>query len=248
MMKHFLILIFLIIAANVKAQSVAPSDEELTETFTEEDIKELDAIKSGTVLKKRDAKTGFFLRDYNTENDGNRFSLLGHINKDFETIGDVMAGEVIYAKRFDLAWIEVFGLMTKATLGEIAKNNPSTGSNTLDFRNSADTVRAFGAGVSYRNRWIQSIFNSDKVFSTTAASLGWYMLNNNERSEDYAGPGMKADFGIHRRGSRTTHYGFKMSYHLAHVKKEKEFDTESSTARSLLLTWLTFGFDLSFYW
>lgn len=223
------------------------SDEEMGDAFTEEDLKEIDSLKRGTVLKRRDIETGVFLQDYNTYSDKNRTSFLYHVNNDINSITNITTLEFNYAHKFELAWLELFAIRTTATFNEITDSNPNdfSGGEALDL--TEESLLAFGAGLSYRSSWIQELVNSDKMFTTTAASLGWYSLSENFSGFTYSGPGIKTDFGIHRRSSRSMHYGVRMSYNLASVKRAQETELERSSQRSLTLSWLTVGFDLSFY-
>lgn len=216
-------------------------------TFTQEDLRDLESIEEGTNLQKRDSATGIFLQDYSTTSDQSRISFLYHINSDAESAFELTTMEFIYAKKFEFAWLEVFASRTSARFSEITEMNTNIGTDFLDQRESTDSLFSFGAGIMYRSQFMKSLLDTDKVFESTSFSLAYHSFTEEFRAESYKGPGIKADFGIHRRASRGMHYGIKMSYNLAEVKKAAEFDTDTSSDRSLLLTWLSIGFDLSFY-
>lgn len=241
-----LLLCTLFLSLNLLAQEFG-NDDDLTSTFTEDDLAEMDSLRDGAILKKRDFKTGLFMKDYNTESDKNRLSFLYHVNSDLTSLTDVQTFEAIYAHRFKEVWFELFGLRTTGEFKDLSANNPYEGGVSEDLITSSDTVTAFGGSISYRDSWIGHLLETEKMFTTTAAGIGWYSFNETFRDKSYSGPGLKADFGLHRRSTRTMHYGIKMSYHLASVKRAQEDETETSSARSHTLTWLTFGFDLSFY-
>lgn len=243
----FLFAISLMAQSADKGDTQSASDEELMKTFNQEEVEELDSLKSGSVLRKRDFDTGLYMEDYNTYNDQNRVSFLYHLNNDLTALTNLQTVEFNWAHRYELAWVEFFFLRTQAKFEELTENNPNEGGSSSDLQQSDDSLIAGGASISYRGNWIGEFFNSDKVFSTTAAGIGWYRLSEAFRGKTYSGPGLKCDFGVHRRTSRNLHYGMKMSYHLAHVKRAAEFEGEVSSARSQLLSWLSFGFDLSFY-
>ncbi|MCF8059372.1 MAG: hypothetical protein K9K67_08750 [Bacteriovoracaceae bacterium] len=248
MMKSLSLLFGLLLLSNTFAQfDGEPSDESLTKTFTQEELEDIDSLKRGTVLKRRDVETGLFLSDYNTDKDANRTSFLYHLNNDLTALTAVQSLEFIYAHRFEHAWVEFFGFRATGNFEELTENNPSEGAVTDELRESEDSVLAFGASLSYRGTWIQDLVNSDKMFTTTAAGIGWYNYTQNLRVKSYSGPGLKCDFGLHRRSSPSFHYGLKMSYHLAHVERSAEFEGETSSQRSQVLSWLSFGIDLSFY-
>lgn len=246
------VLLFFMILMGLASRSWAQveqnaEDQALTDTFTQEELEEIDSLKQGTVLKRRNVKTGLFMKDYNTYEDKNRTSFIYHVNNDLTALTNIQTLEFNYAHRFELAWVEFFGLRTAGKFAELTDNNPSDGADTDELRDTDDQVLAFGAAISYRSDWVQELVGSDKMFTTTSAGLGWYNYTQNLRVKSYSGPGLKCDFGLHRRSSRSFHYGLKMSYHLADVKRAAEFEGETSSQRNQVLSWLTFGFDLSFY-
>ncbi len=248
MMKYFTLLMTLLFVTSTAAQfNGAPTDESLTKTFTLEELEEIDSLKRGTVLKRRDVESGLFLSDYNTEKDANRTSFLYHLNNDLTALTAIQSLEFIYAHRFEFAWIEFFAFRAQGNFEEITDNNPFEGADSTELRETEDSILAFGASLSYRGTWIQDLVNSDKMFTTTAAGIGWYNYTQNLRVKSYSGPGLKCDFGLHRRSTRSFHYGLKMSYNLAHVERSQEFEGETSSQRSQVLSWLSFGIDLSFY-
>jgi hypothetical protein len=243
----FLFMMSLMAQGRARQAAEMASDEDLMKTFSQEEVEELDSLKSGSVLQKRDFDTGLFLDDYNTYKDLNRVSFLYHLNNDLTALTNLQTVEFNWAHRFDLAWVEFFFFRTQAKFEELTENNPNEGGITADLLQSDDSVLAGGASISYRGNWVGELFQSDKVFSTISAGLGWYRFSESLRGLTYSGPGLKCDFGVHRRSSRSIHYGMKMSYHLSHTKRAAEFEGESSSARSQVLSWLSLGFDLSFY-
>lgn len=248
MMKRLLsLLLMTVLSLPLMAQNLPSSDDDLTSTFTENDLEEIDNLREGAILKKRDVETGLFMKDYNTESDQNRLSFLYHGNTDFKHLTDIQTLEAIYAHRFNEMWFELFGFRTAGKFKSLTANNPNEGSSSEDLLNSSDTVTAFGASIALRDSWIGHLLNTEKIFTTTSAGIGWYSFQEKFRQKTYSGPGLKADFGIHRRASRTMHYGLKMSYHLASVRRAPAYDKEPGSARGQTLTWLTLGFDVSFY-
>ena len=243
----FLFMISLMAQTNLRSSNNLASDEDLLKTFSQEEVEELDSLKSGSILTKRDFDTGLYLDDYNTYKDRDRISFLYHLNNDLTALTNLQTVEFNWAHRFDIAWVEFFVFRTQAKFEELTENNPNEGGISSDLLQSDDSILAGGASISYRGNWVGELFQSDKVFSTTSAGIGWYRFTESLREKTYSGPGLKCDFGVHRRSSRSIHYGMKMSYHLAHTKRAAEFEGETSSARAQVLSWLSFGFDLSFY-
>lgn len=234
------------LSSTLCAQNIG-SDTDLTTTFTQNDVEIKDDLRKGSILRKRNAETGLFIKDYNTQSDKSRLSLLYHVNSDLKHLSGLQTLEAIYAYRFNEIWLELFGLKTFGKFNELTTTNPNETTASTELLNSGDTVMALGASIALRDNWISHLVNSDKIFTTTAAGIGWYSFTENLKGKTYSGPGLKADFGIHRRATRTMHYGVKLSYNLASVKRPADFENESSSKRAQTLTWLTLGFDISFY-
>lgn len=238
-MKVFSLLTLLFFVTSIQAQTPG--------ALTANDIAEIESLKSEANIKRRDLDTGIEMEDYNTSKDNSRFSLLYHLNHDAASITGVSSIEVNYAHRFENIWLELTAAKTTAKFGEITKKANEYTAFGDDLMTQSEDLTTVGAGIGLRNTWIQNLIPSPKVFSTTAAFLTYNQFTENFLSKTFSGPGLKADFGIHKRSSDSMHYGMRMSYNLAQVTREKEFETENSASRSLLLSWLTFAFDISFY-
>ncbi|MDC1174537.1 hypothetical protein OAT67_04050 [Bacteriovoracaceae bacterium] len=215
--------------------------------ISESDLEEIESLKSEANIRRRDLDTGIEMSDYNTSSDQNRASLLYHINHDASSITGVTTFEFNYAHRFEEYWLELTAAKTTAKFNEITKRNTEYSIYGDELSEQSEDLTTIGAGFGLRNNWIQNLIPSPKIFSTTTAFLTYNQFKENFLSQSFSGPGLKADFGIHRRSSDSMHYGGKMSYNLAQVKRKASFDGETSSSRSLLLSWLSFAFDISFY-
>lgn len=229
----FQILLFLLFLTSISfAQNEKVTDAEL-EAMIEDPPKAQSQI--------RDIDSGIMVDRHNVLNDQNRISLLYHGNTNLYEFAKISGLEFNYGSHFRDYWLEFFYLRTQAEFNNIVH---TVGGTTGE---SDDSLNTFGVGISMRGAWIQELVNSESIYTHSAANFGYYTLNQSSSNTSYSGPGFKADFGIHVRSSKTMHYGLRTTYHLAHVKREALFANESSSSRSLLLTWMTIGIDLSFY-
>jgi hypothetical protein len=228
--------------------SQSTTDDELTKAFSQEELEEIESLRSGTYIKSRNPTTGLYTDNIYTVGDTSRTSLLYHFNHDLASSFDINGFEFIYAYNKESTWYEFSVMRSNVRFGDVAQNNTFLGADSDDLQNSNDNILNINLGLSYRGSWVQNLIKSDRIFTTTAASIGYYILNENFLGQSFSGPGLKTDFGLHRRTGPKMHWGAKMSYHLAPVKRSANFEGESSVNRSLLLSWLTFGVDLSFYW
>jgi hypothetical protein len=239
-MKNLIILLSFIFLPQLFAKdSMEHSDAELEEMIEDDSAK---------LVQIRDIDSGLMVDRHRIKDDRNRISFLFHGNTNLYKIADVTALEFNYAHHFKNYWMEFFYMRTQADFYRIVDETNSgdlAGSSALDESN--DELNIFGVGVSMRGAWIQELINSESIYTHTAANFGYYTLNQNFSNRTYKGPGLKADLGLHVRNSKSMHYGVRTTYHLAHVKRPQAFTDESSSSRSLLLTWMTIGVDLSFY-
>lgn len=243
-MKKIFFLLTIIIFVNQK--SIAQDDP--FSNFSEDDLKELQKMNTGTVIKQRDFETGLVKEDYNTQMDKARTSFHLLANHDLASVTGLYSLEFIYAHRFESLWWEFVASKTSAKFGEISQRNSELALALDDLESTQEDLISLGMGVGFRNSWIQNLIRYDDIFSTTSAALTYNKFSENFIGRDYSGPGLRADFGIHKRSSTRMHYGFKMSYNLAQVKRAKQVDTEDSASRSLTLSWLSAGLDISFYY
>ncbi len=245
------LLVSLITMSMSFAQSnVPPTDDEL-----EGDLKYLRSGKSTEEksldeelrIKNYDIEAGVSLDSYSTSKDNSRVSLLYNINTNPMQAMDVTGLEFQYAKKLDRAWWEFYGAQSTATFKAVADDNAQFPGFTSDeiAEQSLKTI-TLGTGLSYRTSLIQTLFSSDNLFETMGAFIN-YNKTSTDLGESYSGPGMKADLGVHFRTSNTFHWGARFNYNIAHVKRAQASDTETTSARSLLLQWTSFALDFSFY-
>jgi hypothetical protein len=220
------------------------NQKELENETVYEEMKDSD---QDIVIKQIDKSMGVFLEDYTTQSDQHRFGLNYHFNTDLKSPFEVTTLEANYAYRLGVAWLEFALAYTTGKYREMTRLNTSIAAETELQREESATNLTFGGGLGYRTRYIRNLINSQNIFETIAAYLTYNSFNDNFRTESYTGYGIKTDFGVHFRSGARSHWGAKLSYNLASVRKAKEFDTQGSAARSLTLTWATFGLDYSFY-
>lgn len=199
------------------------------------------------IIRQIDRELGIFLDDYTTDSDQHRFGLQYHFNSDLKNPFEMATFEGNYAYRLGVAWLEFCAALTRGKYREMTRINNSIGGETEDQLEQTASNLSIGGGLGYRTRYIRNLIKSDNIFETIAAYLTYNSFSDTNRSESYTGYGIKADFGVHKRTGARSHWGMKMSYNLATVRKSEEFEGQGSAARSLTLTWLTLGLDYSFY-
>lgn len=235
-MKLITSFILLIFAFNAHA-------DYLEDTFSEVEDEEAQILTSS-----RDLETGITKGKYNLGNDQGRYSFLYHFNSDLLSFTTISSFEFIYGLKKDFGWLDFTVSKSSARFDEVTENNPALGASSEELEENSLGILTLGIGLSYRTNYIRHIFRSNTLYETVGAFITYNQVDDSVRSESFSGEGLKADFGIHNRVSESFHIGGKMSYNLAHVKKSIEFEGESSSSRSMLLSWVSFGLDFTFYY
>jgi len=262
-MKNLFLLLALLIMAFSNAKAAGKKDN-----LTEADLAELESLvatKKTTTKKSKkrqkihsgdqdlsiavtDEELGISLGNYNTSFDKNRYSLLVHASPNFMEISDFIGFEFIYGRKMDFAWWEISATRSQASFDEITDIDTTViNASKTDLEESTSTLLTVGTGLSYRSNLIQNLISWHDLYETTSAHIQYVSMTEEVTSESLSGLGFKADFGIHKRSSKSFHYGLKMSYNIANVKRAALTDTETSSARSLTLNWISLALDLTYY-
>jgi hypothetical protein len=256
-MKNIFLLLalFIIVFANSKAQNLTEADlnelESLENVKKPKPVKSKNSIKSGDTnlsLSQMDKVNGLILDDYQTSSDRGRYSLLFHGNGDLMNPTGLMGFEFLYAKKLNIAWWEVGVSRTQVAFDEIADiNNSILNATATELEDSTSTLLNFSTGLAYSSNLIQNLVAWHDYYETSSAHVQYVQMSEEITGESLSGFGLKADFGIHKRSSKNVHYGLKMSYNFANVKRPAVDETESSSARSLAINWISLAFDLTYY-
>lgn len=213
-----------------------------------ESFEQLYQRNKATVIRERNFETGIFKSEYKTTSDDNTFQLAYGLNADIKESGNISAFEAIYGHRFDLAWLQILGMKMTAKFREVAEPNSSMNA-TEEFLDESGSLTQLGGGISFRSQWTTYVLStgSERIFETVTAYLTYNTFTEGFTSTDYTGWGVRADFGIHNRLSPMVHVGGKLSYQIIDSTRAENFEGESSSARALLLQWMSLGIDIGFY-
>ena len=205
------------------------------------------------VLEDMVTNKGYY-KSHRIDQDKTCWTFSYHFNPEIDDIQAIRTLEIGLSRKFNPLWVDLFLSRTSATFRNLGEENPNMEGEPDQLAGTREELMFFGAGLSYRFSWIQQILekfiNSSDIFETTHAQLGYVQFTEKYYNSKYKGPGLKTDFSVHKRFSKTFHIGIKMSYNLASVKRKpitSATTTETSAERSLLLSWQTFAFVLGFY-
>ncbi|MGB0452863.1 MAG: hypothetical protein ACPGJV_04040 [Bacteriovoracaceae bacterium] len=226
-------------------------DESYWYTLPNPEIKKVEDsmfLDESNVSLERDENTGIDLKTYNSRLDKRRFSISYLGNSDIREASEISTFEILYAKNYESFWLEFVFARTTANNRQIFEYNTNINSESDALYEESSTINEFGVGAGLRTTYLQFLYDSRNVFETISATLNYVSLSEGFYSDDYKGLGIKSDYGIHYRLSEGYHFGLKLSYHVASIKKDRDTDNQPSLERSLIIDWLNLGFEFSFYY
>lgn len=190
-----------------------------------------------------------------TGEDRNRFSLAGHISSDYEHPNRLFGGEVTYMRRttrYNQIWWGAQFFQHSTYFSSITQNVSSSGvlNSEGSFKRGnyeKNMVRGLGLGVSYRFKLLLDFFPTEDVFENIDVFFNSIQLDESFIDKRYQGYGLSTNYGIHKRSGQSYFYGGKFSYNVANVTRAA-IGSESKSDRSLSLGWLSFAFELGFFY
>lgn len=178
----------------------------------------------------------------------NRFTFMLGLNPNVQKAADVTNFTFSFAKKMEDYWLDTNLFYTSGLFSKLTTNNPSA--TTLSDEQLADTKSthlSIGVGIGRETRYTQTLLPISEIYELMAANLTYNIFKEPTSTKSFTGPGMLAKFSVYKKFSDYVSAGTQFTYNLAVVKRAQDFDTESSSASSLTLSYLTIGFDLSFY-
>ena len=196
--------------------------------------------------RRIDPITGLVALESEIEPKKHRWSLVFHTPHNLADTGRLLGIEGLYAYRWGKLWPEFSFRRITAQTEKVSwpAFDGSGAGNALDDQIG---IAIFGAGLSLPSTWVQELTDEKGLYTTSAASLNYVVMSDGTSSNNFAGLGLTADFGLHYRAGESWHYGLKTGYHLSKVRRMPLFDGEPSALRSQYLSFLSLGFDLSLY-
>lgn len=194
-----------------------------------------------------DEEVGIQLDNYTTDQDSTKASIGYMFSSNLRDAGGLSSFEFTYSQKFKKIWLEGYIGQTSAKTKRLTDYNSKVAAPTTELLEESSDVTQFGFGAMYRTTYIQNIIPNARFFETISAMATYNQFEDVISEQSFSGFGVKADLGVHRRLSPAWHIGGKLSYNLATVKREAEFEEEKPNDRSLLLRWISVGVELSLY-
>lgn len=194
-----------------------------------------------------DEEVGIQLDAYTTDQDKAKASLGYMLSSNLRDAASLSGLEFTYSHKLKKVWLEGYLSQTSAKTKRLTDYNSKLGTPSAELLEENSDVTQFGLGAMYRTTYIQNLIPSARFFETISAMATYNQFNDAVSEQSFSGYGLKADLGVHRRISPAWHIGAKLSYNLATVKREAQFEEEKPNKRSLLLRWVSVGLEFSVY-
>jgi len=153
-----------------------------------------------------------------------------------------------YARKMSDYWLDTNVSFIKGLFDQMSANNPSaTGATSAQLEEQENSLLSLGVGIGRETRYAQMILPFENIYEMIAADLTYNIYNEDFSGETFTGPGMIAKYSVYKRFSDYFSAGAHFNYNLAVVKRESKSDTETSSARSLTIGFVTVGIDISFF-
>tara|TARA_R110002049_G_scaffold263726_1_gene439912 strand:- start:1818 stop:2513 length:696 start_codon:yes stop_codon:yes gene_type:complete len=171
------------------------------------------------------------------------------VPSDFGTITDY---EFQFAYNMGHFWLETLIGQGTADFGTVGSNSSAVGAATSEgnFQRVDEDQQKYlylGVGGSLRSRHLSDLLGFNNIFETMHGYVTYHTLQDELRSEDFAGFGARADTSINYMLSSTSHFGIKFSFGVSALKRAAAVEGEASSQRSLVYRWNRIGLDYSFY-
>jgi hypothetical protein len=178
----------------------------------------------------------------------NRFSFMLGANPNFVRPTDILNFAFAYANKFNNFWLDAHVSITNGVFRKLTTNNSAaTGTSGQTLEDKRDNLTTFGLGFSKESKLSQEFFNSNSTYEISTASLTYNIFKEQTQSKSFTGPGILTKFSLFKKTSESSSIGGLLAYHLAVVKRSKDYGTEPSSSSSLTLSHLTIGLDFSLF-
>lgn len=178
----------------------------------------LAALSDDSLIKEIDTDLGQGNDFFSTAKDSMRFSASIGTSYQFK-ISEQLDFDFQFLKRLkgsNDGWLALQFKSLQGTYDQIADPAESTSTtphvnadSNYDRTGKIQSISMIGLGYSHRFKFLQAWLESNQVFETTAVYFN-YVTSSDETTElKYAGYGMTADFGIHKRSLQSFFYGLK---------------------------------------
>lgn len=187
-----------------------------------------------------------YINEYN-----NKYSMMLGLNPSMTKTNQLINLHFSYSRETEEKfWWDYNFSIIKGNFDKFTTNNASatkeTNARMLENSNSSTQILG-GIGLLYRTEYSQSLIPVDSLYEIVGASLTYNVYKDSNSTKSFTGPGFIAKFSMLKKFADYLSFGGNIIYNLAVVKRGQDSDQETSSQRSLTLSHVTVGFDLSIF-
>jgi len=178
----------------------------------------------------------------------NRISLMYGMNPSFKKATELTNFALSYSEKKQEFWWDSNLLITNGLFNRVALNNASaTGVSETQLAEQSNRLVSVGFGLGRETRYTQTLLPFENLFEMMSANLTYNFYNEGLSNKSFTGPGILAKVSVYKMLNEYFSVGTHLNYSLSVVKRAQEIENETSSARSLTMSFVTFGFDLSLF-
>ncbi len=250
-MKSIALILFILslpLHAQIKGVDIYGSSDSLDADFDSGSFFINEVPSDNVEISERNETTGLVLKDFDTSKDNHRYGIQIQTTTHLMDASELLGFELTYGNKMDIGgWVEFLVSKITANFSQIAKTHQGVASASAELDQTSEDLMQFGLGLGYRSTLIQHFIDNKYFFDTTTVYATYTTFEENFTSQSYSGPGLRVEYGLHRRFSVGQHVGLKLSYNLSSVKRPALNESESGEDRSLVLRWFGASLDFALY-
>ncbi len=235
--------------ASLKAQE-QPTQQEMAPLSVRDAMNQLkvtEGAKEELTITTVDSDSGL-ASAYNLQDDSWKMGFAYHVNSHPGTFTDLAGLDFsLGAKMWPRTWLIGYLETARIRFRSMSEYNQWRSLNTSELENSYETAIVWGLGLSYESSYIQDFLGYEKMYETITASPSWIRIHEGFMGENYTGPGIRADYGVHYRFSKIMHLGLKFSYNIFSTKRPEAYIDEPQYIRHLSISWTSWALDFTVY-
>ena len=182
-------------------------------------------------------------KDYNPSLT-NRFSFQADTNPNPRQLAQLTNLNFSYASKLSHYWLDFNLQSATGYFNKMTTNNAlATGQTDNQLYQTNSTHYSIGVGMMMESHYARTLMPFDNVYETTSAYITYNMFKINSLTDSYQGPGIMAKASLCKRYTDYVSLGINLNYVLAVVKGPAAYSGETSSSRSLTLSYVTVGLD-----
>jgi len=198
------------------------------------------------IISERNSNTGLKETSRSIDHNGFSFSLFYHLPANPFNLQKLNGFEFNLQKNFSNSFFMIKFTRMNMLFNEVVETT-NLYTITSPVQTTIEPYSSIGIGYGIRSHIFRDIFRANKSFETMSFSLSYDSLNEQVTGDIFNGLGFQIGLGLYKLLSSKIYYGLKADYHLSNLRRAPLNSLQTTSERSLTLSWLSLGINLSMY-